>query len=106
MAVEKSYLSFIEDQLSGISFLTKKMFGGIGFFHEEKMFAMIGNNVLRFKVDDTNEADYVARGMKPYSSSKKKKGMPYWEVPHDIIEDREALEIWAHKAISIAKRAT
>jgi len=105
MAVENSYLSFMEDQLGGVTFLTKKMFGGIGLFHEGVMFGMIGGNVLRFKVDSTNESDFTSRDMKPYRSTSKKKGMPYWEVPQEIIEDREQLKIWAQKAIAVASSA-
>jgi DNA transformation protein len=43
--------------------------------------------------------------MKPYQSDKKKKGMPYWEVPIDIIEDQKQLHNWVAKAVKVAKKA-
>jgi DNA transformation protein len=43
-------------------------------------------------------------GMKPYQSSSKKKGMPYWEVPVSVVEDRKLLSTWASKSIEIALR--
>ena len=59
MAVSDEYLSFIIDQLSNFGHIdTKKMFGGIGFFREETMFAMIGNNAFRLRVDETNRSDF------------------------------------------------
>ena len=103
MAVSESYLAYITDQLSEFGdFQSKKMFGGIGFFREGKMFAMIGGDTFRLKVDESNQADFEAKGMKPYESKTKKKGMPYWEVPADVIEDRTALKKWASKAYEIA----
>ena len=83
----------------------KKMFGGVGLFHNGKMFGMLGGVTFRLKVDDTNRADYEAKGMQPHSSGSKKKGMPYWEVPAEVIEDKEQLKQWAEKAYQAAVRA-
>ena len=93
MAVSEDYLNFVKEQLSESgAFEVKKMFGGYGFFKEGKMFAMIGNDVFRLKVDETNQADFEKKGMKPYHSDSKKKGMPYWEVLVDVLEDKKKPE--------------
>ncbi|RED99403.1 TfoX/Sxy family protein [Marinoscillum furvescens] len=106
MAVDQAYLDYISEQLSGIQDVTtKRMFGGIGFFHAGQMFGMIGGETFRLKVGEHNQADYEAHGMKPYHSEKKKKGMPYWEVPKVVIDDKEKLTEWAHKAIEAAQRS-
>lgn len=106
MAVSESFVQFISEQLSEFGdFEVKKMFGGRGFFKEGIMFGMIGNDVFRMKVDESNQADYEEKGMEPYYSDSKKKGMPYWEVPPDVIEDREMLKIWAEKAFEVARAA-
>ena len=106
MAVDADYLTFIEDQLADFGEVeTKKMFGGIGFFREGMMFGMLGGGTFRLKVDAYNQADYEKHGMKPYHSKKKGKGMPYWEVPAEILEHRKKLTAWAQKAFEAAKRA-
>lgn len=106
MAVNEDYLSFVLDQLDGIGEIEmKRMFGGVGFFHEGLMFGKIGGDTFRLKVDDHNKKDYEDKGMKPFYSEKKKKGMPYWEVPVDVLEDKDELAIWANKSIEAAKRA-
>ena len=103
MAVSQDYLDHILDQLSLFGEVTtKKMFGGVGFFREGKMFGMLGGDTFRLKVDEGNRADYEARGMAQYSSGTKKKGMPYWEVPADVVEDRDLLKQWADKAFQAA----
>ncbi len=106
MAVDQNQLEFIEDQLQSFGGVTaKKMFGGIGFFREGLMFGMLGGGVFRLKVDEHNRADFEDRGMKPYQSKKKGKGMPYWEVPLDVLEDRSELKKWAEKSFDAAKRS-
>jgi DNA transformation protein len=63
------------------------MFGGYGVFKDGLMFGMVGSNTFKLKVDATNEQDYISKGMKPFQSNSRKRGMPYWEVPVDILED-------------------
>ena len=106
MAVNSEFVTYIEDQLSEFApFETKRMFGGIGFFKDGLMFGMIGGDTFRLKVDENNQKDYEDRGMKPYQNNKKKKGMPYWEVPIEVIEDKKLLKVWANKAFSAAIKA-
>ncbi len=107
MASNEEYLDYIKDQLSAFGeFETKKMFGGHGFFKDGLMFGMLGSGTFRLKVDESNEQDYIDKGMKPYYSDKKKKGMPYWEVPADVLEDRNELKEWAAKSVDIAIKAS
>lgn len=105
MAVKESYLNYVLDQLSAFDGVEiKKMFGGIGIFREGLMFGKIANDVFRLKVDEQNQNEYEERGMRPFYSEKKKKGMPYWEVPADILEDKIALKTWAQKSYEAAQR--
>ena len=103
MAVNEEYVKFVVDQLSECGEIEmKRMFGGVGFFKEGVMFGKIGGDTFRLKVDDTNKEQYEMRGMKPFYSQKKKKGMPYWEVPQDVLEDREILANWVNQSFQIA----
>ena len=77
--------------MSGDMVDIKRMFGGVGLFRDGLMFGKIGSDVFRLKVDEHNKAEYEARGMKPFVHPTKKKGMPYWEVPADVVEDRAVL---------------
>ena len=106
MAVNEDYLSFVLDQLDGIGEIEmKRMFGGVGFFQGGLMFGKIGGDTFRLKVDEHNQKDYEDKGMKPFFSEKKKKGMPYWEVPVDILENKDELAKWTKKSIDAAVRA-
>jgi len=106
MAVNEDYLAFVQDQLSEVEdFETKKMFGGIGFFREGIMFGMIGGGVLRLRVDDTNRSSYEDQGMTNYAPKKGSKGMPYYEVPQGVLDDKKELANWANDAYEVAVAA-
>jgi DNA transformation protein len=106
MAVKEDYLTFVMDQLSAIdNVTTKRMFGGVGLFRNSLMFAKIGGGKFYLKVDDHNKSEFEARGMKAFYSEKKRKGMPYWAVPVDILEDKDELTKWAMKSYEAAERA-
>ena len=58
--------------------------------------------VLRFRVDDTNREAYESEGMEALQGAKKGKGMPYFEVPQRILEDKDELVVWAEEAYGVA----
>ena len=105
MAVSDDYLHYVLDQLAALGHIaSRRMFGGVGLYHDERFFALISRDTLYFKVNDTNRADYESRSMgrfqpypdKPYLS------FTYYEVPADILEDREELTSWARRSIAAA----
>ena len=103
MASNQNLKEFILDQLSGLEpVTTKNMFGGVGFFFDGKMFGMIGGGSFRLKVDESNRDKYSSLGLSAYMSSEKKKGMPYYEVPPEILENNEELLAWSRESIRIA----
>jgi len=104
MPVSDEYQNFVFDQLSGLAGIHhRRMFGGIGIYCEGLFFALIENDTLRFKVDDSNRGDYESAGMQPFRPYKNKKTvLQFYEVPIDVLEDSQELMIWAQKAIRVA----
>ena len=81
----------------------RPMFGGFGIYAGELFFALIANDMLYFKVDDSNRPDFAKRGMKPFQPyGEGSEGMKYYEVPADLLDDPEALRPWAQKSIAVA----
>ncbi len=107
MSVSDDYIKFVIDQLSPLGDIkVKRMFGGAGIYSDGLFFAIIENDTLRFKVDDTNQADFEKAGMEPFKPYKNKKEiMRYYEVPIEVLEDNVALEEWGLKAINVARTA-
>ncbi len=103
MVVSEDFANYVEDQLSDFGEVEmKRMFGGIGIFKDGLMFAKIGGDTFRLKVDESNKQQFEDKGMKPYFNEKKKKGMPYWEVPQDVLDDKTELAKWAQQSFDIA----
>jgi len=105
MAISESYKEYIVDQLRQLDFITvKKMFGGAGIYYDGLIFGLLADDVLYFKVDDSNRSDYEKAGMEPFQPFRDKPMlMPYYEVPVDILENRELLADWARKALMTSR---
>lgn len=111
MAVSEAYLRYIVDQLAVFGpVVPRRMFGGAGLYCNGTMFALIADDVLYFRIDDSNRADYEALGSEPFrpyagKNTVKNTVMPYYEVPVDVVEDRDEIAAWAGGAYGAALRA-
>lgn len=103
MPVSPNFRDFVLDQLSGLDVRARRMFGGIGLYGGELFFGVIDDDVVYFKVDDSNRADYTARGCEPFRPyGDDTVSMSYFRVPSDVLEDVDEIKAWARKAISVA----
>ena len=108
MAVKDQYLEYVIEQLAGVAALrSRRMFGGIGFYSADRFFGLIAGDVLYLKVDDSNRADFLGRGCRPFQPFRDKPeySMSYYDVPADVLEDAEELAAWARKSIAVAAPA-
>ena len=105
MTVSDSFLDYLIDQLSGFRDVSaRKMFGGAGLYCDGKVFAFVADDMVYFKVDDTNREKYVKAGSKPFQPFPDKPTlMSYFEIPADVLEDSDELIKWADESLSIQK---
>src|SRR6266540_5910062 len=105
--VSASFRTFIVDQLSRVAprVHARSMFGGVGIYSGDLFFALIADDTLYLKVDDSNRADFEALGMGPFRPyGEGGEVMQYYQAAADLLEDPEALRPWAEKAIAVAGR--
>jgi DNA transformation protein and related proteins len=105
--VSPSFRAFVLDQLGRAvpRVRARSMFGGVGIYAADVFFALIADDAVYLKVDDSNRPDFEARGMGPFRPyGEEGETMGYYELPGDVLEDPEALRPWAEKAISVARR--
>ena len=96
-------LSEVLADVDGIS--SRAMFGGYGIYKDGVIFAIIADEQLYFKVDESNRKDYEQYGSHPfvYSQGKQKSTtMSYWELPADIMEDRGEITRWVDKSYAVS----
>ena len=108
MAVSQSFKTFVLEQLGrGVQGIRgQSMFGGVGIYAGELFFALIADDILYFKVDDSTRPAFETRGMGPFQPyGEAGEVMQYYQVPDDLLEDSEALGNWAEQAIMVARRA-
>ena len=101
MAVSKSFLEYVLEQMSGSrrEISQKRMFGAVGLYADERFVAIVDNDRLFLKTDDGNRDAFVREGCEafdPYGDGTK--SMSYFEVPVRVLEDRDELAQWLERS--------
>src|SRR5260221_6269567 len=83
----------------------RKMFGGIGVFKEGLMFALVANDALYMKADETTSPKFAAEGFGQwiYPGRDRPVPMPYWQVPARLFDDPDKFPEWALIAFDVAR---
>jgi len=105
MAVSTDFRDFILEQLAPAGRVTaRRMFGGVGLYLDGLFFALIDDDTLYFKADDSNRARFERAGSKPFCPfpDRPTQAMGYWQVPAEVLENAEERAIWAREAMTVA----
>jgi len=108
MAVTPTFRTFVLEQLQRTApqIRARSMFGGVGIYAGDLFFALVDDDTLYFKVDESTLGAFEERGMGPFRPyGEEGEGMHYYEVPADLLEDAEALRPWVEAAVGVARRA-
>ena len=106
MSASEGFKDFIRDQLASFGPVSiRNMFSGAGVYADGVMFAILADDVLYLKADETFARAFAAEGLRPFTYERKDKPsvvMSYWEVPPRLLEEPEELAAWAREAHRIA----
>ncbi len=105
MAVSDDFREFVLEQLAPSGRVTSRsMFGGVGLYLDGLFFALIDDDTLYFKADDSTRPRYEKAGSKPFCPfpDRPEQPMGYWQVPAEVLEDSEELALWAREAMGVA----
>jgi DNA transformation protein and related proteins len=110
LSVSASFKEFLIEQMVGFGPVTiRAMFGGAGVYHDGLMFALVDDDVLYLKVDDTSRASFEAENLPPFVYSKKdrKIDMSYFRSPERCLDDADEMAQWCRVALKAkaAKKA-
>jgi len=99
-AGDDSFVTFITEQLSSVDDLSvRPMFGAHGLYAGDTFFGIVCRGRLYLKTDAKTIAEYERRGMQPFRPNERQTIKSYYEVPADVVEDREQLSEWASRAV-------
>jgi DNA transformation protein len=109
MPVSDEFIDYVIDQLAGWADVSvRRMFGGAGLYADGVMFGLIADDIAYLKVDDSNRKEFeraASRPFNPYPDKARKVVVSsYYEIPVDVLEDRNQLAVWAERSLKIARR--
>ncbi len=106
MAVSAQFNAFVLDLLGQVRRVSaRRMFGGVGYYADERIFALADDDTLYFKVDDESRAAFVAEGMQPFQPmGPETKPMAYYAVPARLFDEVDALQVWMERAIAAGRK--
>lgn len=108
MSVGASFKEFLIEQMAGFGPVTiRPMFGGAGIYHDGLMFALVDDEVLYLKVDESSRAAFEAENLPPFVYSKKdqKIDMSYFRSPERCMDDADEMARWCRMAYVVALKA-
>ena len=108
MPRQSEFVEYLTEMLQPLGEIrVKAMFGGWGFYADERFFAIVADEGFYVKVDDVSRGEFEVRGLNPFRFETRgtKATMDYYEPPADALDDREMLCVWARKGLDAAVRA-
>ncbi len=99
------FIPFLKELLQGLGPVTsRRMFGGHGLYCEGLMFAIVMDNRLYLKTDETNRPDFQALGLSPFTYPMKGKtvALSYWAAPDSVFDQPAEAVRWASCALEAA----
>ena len=109
MSVSASFKEFLIEQMAGFGPVTiRAMFGGAGVMRDGMMFALIDDEVLYLKADETTKAAFVAENLSQFtymSKGGKMMEMAYWRIPERCLDDADEMAKWCRVAYGVAMKA-
>lgn len=83
---------------------SRRMFGGVGIYANGLFFALIDDDVLYLKGDESLKPEFEAAGSQAFAPFGDDKPMSYWSAPAEALDDQDILLDWSRKALAVAGR--
>lgn len=86
---------------------TRRMFGGLGVYADEAMFALAFDGEIFLKTTEATRPEFVAAGSEPfrYGARSRQRDMGYWRLPAAAFEGEDVLRRFTGLALAAAREA-
>ena len=86
---------------------TRRMFGGLGVYAGEAMFALTFEGEIFLKTTDATRPEFMAAGSEPfrYIARSRERETGYWRLPAAAFDDEEILRRFTGLALTAAREA-
>lgn len=103
-----TFQGLLEDLFATVGSVSfRRMFGGAGIFRDGTMFALILDDVLYLKADESTRPQFEAEGCEPFRYEVRGRIVTtsYWRLPERMFDEPEGFAEWADNAFDVAKRS-
>lgn len=86
----------------------RRMFGGHGLYVDDAFVALIADDRLYMKADDTARPAFERAGCEPFAYSRRDRAavtLGYWTAPEEALDSPRAMEPWGRLSLAAALRA-
>ena len=108
MAASADFLATLADLLAPLGGITtRRMFSGAAIYSRGQVFALVLDDVLYLKSDETTAADFDAEGCAPFTYDTKdgrRVLTSYRCAPDRLLDEPEDLVAWARIALGVSLR--
>jgi DNA transformation protein len=107
MTASEGFIEHLKDALRALGAVSvRRMFGGAGVYADSVMFALVADDTLYLKADETTRGAHEAEGLGPfvYRGHGKTVTMSYWRAPERLLDDPDEMAEWARRALAAARR--
>lgn len=104
MAISNEFRDYVLDLFSALGPVTaKRMFGGAGLYYRDAIFAIVFDDSVALKGNETTGPEMEDAGFTrwTYDGKGKPVAMPYWMMPEEFYDDEDDRMIWARKAVDV-----
>lgn len=85
-------------QVAPVSY--RRIFTGLGLYHQEQLFSVMVNDRLYFRVDDASIEPYLQRGMPAlHPRVASVSDSHFFQLPEAVLEDSAELMFWMRAAV-------
>jgi len=108
MAVSAEYRDHLQEIFGPLGPVSvRRMFGGVGVFYGDVMFALATGDEVFLKVDDVNKPEFESAGMAVFSylrGGEQRQLGSYMAMPEALFDEPEELLTWARGSVDAALR--
>ncbi|WP_316228094.1 TfoX/Sxy family protein [Bradyrhizobium sp. SZCCHNR3015] len=108
MVASASFSEFLREQFATLGPLTfRRMFGKTGVFCDGVMLAMVTEDTLYFRVDESNKPIFEEAAAFPplnYSKGGRSIDLAFWRAPERLFDEPDEFVVWARAALAAAHR--
>jgi DNA transformation protein and related proteins len=103
MSQRQAYLEHVLSCLSQVAQVTyRKLFNGVGLYHQDVQFAIIINDQLYFRVDEYSRPLFEYRAMNAFQPQKINLESHFFQLPEEILTNPNELKHWLRIAVEAA----